>query len=149
MSKIFEAEFRGLFWGDGNITLMVLARPKSYDVRARFRILARDDNRKMLEAVKDYFGGYITGHRGYKRETSNGQIYLSKPQIAWSAQTRKQAWKILEVLEQGCLFAKKQEELPLVRRFLEITEERQYRYTPEQITELQTLQQQLKSMRVY
>jgi len=142
----FESEFTGLFWADGNIMLDIGEKNvpnsktgkvyKTTTVRLRFRIIARDDNLALLEAIKERLGGHIYKTRGFKSYWANGKQYNSKPQYTWQVQSHKDADRILSILEKGVLPAKKAKEVPLARQALTIMQNRKGPWKPEELDEL-------------
>lgn len=133
IEPVWAAEFRGFFLGEGSLEIgqinhSVTTRrgDKVYQyqakqLRPRARLIQRDDNRAILEAVQARLGGNITKHgRHYTVSPVNGMTYSSNPTIAWYVMSTESVQRVLDLLKGGVLPHSKLREVALLEEFLAI-----------------------------
>jgi LAGLIDADG endonuclease len=112
LDPIWEAEFRGFFFGDGylGITTNGVSRhtgETTFTVRAQ--ITVRDDDIAMLHDIASKIGGKVYSETGTAKR---------RPIAIWRIRNAKQIAQICDILERGVMPSKKIAEVAVVRRFL-------------------------------
>jgi hypothetical protein len=118
----FDAEFRGLFWGEGTISIDAMSNKRRSTgerfVYPRLRVSMASWERPMLEAIRDRYGGCITTA---SRDAS----------ITWHLSGRTRLERIVDVLSQGVLPSPKLEELKLFAEAVSLVAPKGGHHTPE------------------
>lgn len=130
----FDVEFRGLFWGEGTMSIDAMAQRRS-DTKGRFlyprlRVSMAKWERPVLEAVRDRYGGSITVS---KRDAS----------ITWSLTGREKLSRVIAVLEGGVLPTPKLAELALFAEGVSLIAPRGGHHTEETRQRLRVVQARL------
>lgn len=154
IDPIWAAEFRGLFWGEGNFMIDIMNRGKPrptlvFSARCRCRVIARDDNRPMLEDFQRVLGGHIYTHKSFKSHWIEGKVYTHNRNFVWQVQSVDGVEQVIDILENGLIPALKAREIPVMREAITIMRSRRYRYTDDQRQQLRDVQQRLFALRQY
>jgi len=153
INPMWSAEFRGLFAGEGNFMIDLYEREihncLTFTARCRCRIIARDDNKKMLLDIQSKLGGHLYTHKTFKSWWRNGKEYTHHANIVWQVQSVPDVEKVLDILEDAAIPNKKSLEIPVMRDAIRVMKSRKHRYTDEMRQELKEIQIRLFSMRQY
>ncbi len=154
---IWEAEFRGYFWGEGYIGAAFAGKVRPTTGQRVFRpvidVTVRDDDIAVLRQFQARFGGSLI--QGAARRTRSG---TSNPSVVWRVTSYYHVRDILDVLKNGVLPAKKRRLLSLMDEFLMIRERnsvvgknvrRRLDYTPEEINRIHEIMDEMKAIRAY
>ncbi len=133
IDPVWAAEFRGFFLGEGSLEIGQIThnqtvkrddkmyRYTNVELRPRARLIQRDDNRAILDAVQARLGGNITKHgRHHTVSPVNGMTYSSNPTVAWYVMSKEGVQRVLDLLKGGVLPHGKLREVALLEEFLAI-----------------------------
>lgn len=130
------AEFRGLFFGEGHIDLCKDGRSQSFNVR--LRIAVRDDDREIVEWVRDRFGGWLVSEARTRS-------------VCWAITGRHLVGAALDVLDAGTLPSKKRREVALAKQALAILPGKRLPHGEMDLVRAQliAIRDELKAVRAY
>lgn len=168
MNEGWIREFAGFFWGEGNFMIDIWDKQmrskrrladgtiKDYgfrtqhSIRVRARVIQREDNRAVLEYLRDSIGGHIYTHKARRMVSGgNGKTYLNATQLVWQVQDRRQVERILDMLETAEFPHTKAREIPIMREAIRIIDSHARGWTDDSIEHLRTLKQSLTDNRTY
>lgn len=129
-----EAEFRGLFFGEGHIDLSRSARGSS--LMPRLRIGMRDDDAAVVEWCRSLFGGNISR-------------YTPTRSIVWQLTGKAAVLRALRVLDAGTVPSKKRREVQLLLEAVSLVPDRSVNISPSASRRLHELRDELKGARAY
>jgi hypothetical protein len=118
---MWEYEFAGYIWGEGNLGLYTYKRRKkdgTFNVffRPMVAVTARQDDLKVLEHLKNELGGYIYVYKDHKRYGA----YKSHPVASWKISDVSGVRKIMDILSNANFPSKKKQLIPLFYEYLDI-----------------------------
>ena len=118
--EIKDAEFRGLFLGEGYISIVRIKRyPKGkivFNYRPQLSLSQRLDNRQMIDWIKNRYGGHIWIAKNIKSRF----VGINMSQAAfWTTTNSHEALKICKILEKSSIPSKKLTDVKLVKRYCE------------------------------
>lgn len=154
-----EREFVGFFWGEGCLSIHKANMKTSKGVRANYepviQIAIRSDDLPILQWCKNKFGGNIYQYKQRKINGYMGKEYLQNPVAIWRIQNRSGCYKIIALLEQGCLPARKMQQVSIFKSFLDMKARGMRHgyqgqwFNEEQLAEHENMKQQLSSIKIF
>ena len=122
LSSTWQAEFRGLFFGEGYIGVTKNGKGRrgtGPEYTARLQITLRDDDAEVIYDIQKKLGGTIhRERRGRLAISANGNPTQIKPYIVWRTRSFNDVRRIIHILEGGELPSRKREQLKIMHRFL-------------------------------
>ena len=147
MDELWEAEFRGFFFGEGYIGMnKVKPRQGVNAYRAVAQINIRADDAAVLYDIQRHLGGSV--HNRIRPGTPFAK-YVSHPSIEWSVTNRDELRRVVAILLRGQLPSKKRHVVELFAEAIELMKSRGGRYTMEERIHLDELVQAMKAAREY
>ena len=129
-----EAEFRGLFFGEGHLDL---SRPSGgSSLVPRLRLAVRDDDFAIAEWCRSLFGGSLSR---CARTRS----------VCWQLTGKTAMAQALRVLDTGTLPSKKRREVTLLAEAIGLVPDRAAHIKPAASRRLHELREELKAARAY
>lgn len=149
--KLIEAEFRGLFVGEGCIAWRRRScggARKTTTYCVHLSLTQRADNDRVLHWLKQHFGGNIF-YTSKASDRAKGR--QSSPAFTWHVATRVTVERLLRVLLEGTLPSVKQDQARAALAFLGTVKSRGMRngYTAEQNAERAARYEAFKAMKRY
>lgn len=138
---IWESEFRGFFFAEGNLDVQIYGPTKSF-YRPRARVGLRDDNEPTLRDIQLHLGGDLS-HRKANRSTT------------WQLSGKKALIRLMSILSSGTLPANKRREVAIFRDILHLQANhgghafKQQVYLPSQKVQINCLIKQLRELKRY
>lgn len=162
IDPVWAAEFRGFFLGEGSLEIGQIThntstakgdkvyRYSKVQLRPRARLIQRDDNRAILEAVQARLGGNITKHgRHYTVSPVNGMTYTSNPTIAWYVMSTNGVQRVLDLLKGGVLPHGKLREIAVLEEYLALRPQPGHKMSDATRARLFELKSELEALRKY
>lgn len=139
---LWEAEFRGFFWGEGCLTVHNYKRRKGERVdvltRPAIKISLRDDDAAILLQFQQRLGGHIF------RITKTDRPYQM---ISWDVVNRDQCKNIVRILEVGLVPSKKLREVALFKEYLEMAHTQGHKYNEQEKARIQQIVAELRLLK--
>lgn len=155
MLKQEYIEFIGFFLGEGCLSIHKASNRSKNDPRPCYQpviqISLRDDDRKILEWCHSEFGGHI--YSFHPRQMKNG--YINKPVCVWRLVGLQNCKKVIAILNQSLLPAKKKNEFKLFQEFLELKSRGKRHgfqgrwYSDEELNRQQEIKNSLSSLKLF
>lgn len=131
----WATEFRGFFWGEGS--LWIQGKAGSYAVRAAISL--RSDDKEILIEFQKRLGGRIFIQ----------PLIGEKLAARWQVSKKEDVERIANLLKTNLPF-KKAREVPIWKEAINLRKSKKGRHwTPEQIDKMESLAEQLKSLRKF
>jgi hypothetical protein len=109
--NLWNAEFIGLFWGEGCADIQKFNRHGRGDLyRPRLRISLRSDDKPLLVDIQSHLGGTLTGGHG-----SGNYKFNTMPSVLWCVSNKESVLRICDILLSGKMPAKKLKQIRVVR----------------------------------
>ena len=120
ISKIWLAEFRGFFFGDGYLGVVANGKNRKGKVyySCRAQITIRDDDIKMLKDIKSKLGGLLHTEQRGKISKKDGKVSISRPYSVWRATGKKEVSVVCDILDMSVMPSKKIKEVIEMRKYL-------------------------------
>jgi hypothetical protein len=136
MDKIIQAEFRGLFWGEGCLDIVKYFSKKrnQHFYRPRIRIGMNIKEEPLIKEIQKLFGGWIS----YRKVTNA---------VSWELQGKKRLEKILPYLEGGILSAYKKKEIIVFREAVKLIPTQGKKYTTKERKGMERLYIKLQELK--
>lgn len=131
---IADAQFAGLFMGEGHLDLCKSARGRSLCPRVRMGL--RDDDLPLLEWCRERFGGSLTARPALRA-------------VTWQLTGSAAVGEVLSVLGECRLPAKKFREVALMREAVALVPTRGQHVTDEAVFRLHAIKAELIRLRAY
>ena len=135
--EIADAEFRGFFYGEGNVDLCQQGRGP-VGLAPRARITVRADDLPLLEWARDRFGGCIS-HRAARGTT--------EASAQWQLTGADRIRALLDVLEGGYLPSKKRSEFALLREAVDLVGQRGRHADPTSVARRLEIRRELQDLK--
>lgn len=139
---LWEAEFRGFFWGEGCISVIPYKRGDLLLLRPQLGISQRDDDAAVLHDIRDHLGGHIFRTLVHPQKGK-------QPTIEWKVVQLQEIRNVLRVLSSGVLPARKRQQIELMNQFLATIHGLGQRYTPEEKAARLVMAQGLRDAKRY
>ena len=91
-----------------------------YHYTGTLGINIRDDDRSILEWIKQRYGGYIFVNSKRKIVNQNGKTYIQNPTVAWKLTTSEKLEKLLPMMLEAKIPAKKLKEIAVLKEFIDL-----------------------------
>lgn len=144
VDQMWAAEFRGLFYGDGCIYIGRRNYKKGHLYLPRMSVLARSDNRPMLEDLVEKLGGKIQD----KGAKPSGK-YICNPSCQWYLSGWSRCRGAIEAVSlcDGLIPAKKAREISLVYEAILVRYSMPYRLGPANVAILKRYYERSKELK--
>lgn len=150
INELWEAEFRGLFWGEGSIGFTYYYSQRgTFLFRPNLKINLRGDDRDILEDIKQHLGGHIYFTKKSRLTHHANGDFWSKPSVEWTVTNQDEVRNIHRILLAGLLPAKKRRDVLAFGTILDLLHTTGKKYSIEEKERIRTLIDALRADRVY
>lgn len=117
-----DREFIGYFCGEGFVTInrSRLTDKRYMQFSPILGINIRDDDKKILEWIKNRYGGYVYQNGKRKIVNQNGKTYIQNPTVGWKLHGLEKLEKLLLIMLEAKIPAKKLEEVKVLKEFVNL-----------------------------